>query len=184
MEREPLDIIWRKERRWVASVLLAHMPPGADLEDLLQEVALALVRHTDEVRSRDNFRPWLRTVTLNIARGAHRQEQSSLRRKERSLDPEAREVADQRPLREQEAKKARQATANTLKKIEELPPKHREILLLRCVNGLSQKRIAKILGLPETTVESRLARARRKLRATLSTVQAVPVHDEGQPHDQ
>ena len=40
----------------------------------------------------------------------------------------------------------------------------REPLLLRCVRGLSYQQISTILELPVTTIETRLARARRMLR--------------------
>ena len=45
-----------------------------------------------------------------------------------------------------------------------LPPEYREPLLLRCVRALSYQQISAILDLPVTTVETRLARARRMLR--------------------
>ncbi len=45
-----------------------------------------------------------------------------------------------------------------------LPPEYREPLLLRCVQSLTYQQIGEILDLPVTTVETRLARARRMLR--------------------
>jgi RNA polymerase sigma-70 factor (ECF subfamily) len=45
-----------------------------------------------------------------------------------------------------------------------LPPEYREPLLLRCVRALSYQQISDILELPVTTIETRLARARRMLR--------------------
>ena len=38
-----LDRLWKEHRRWLAVVLLAHMPREGELEDLLQEVALKVV---------------------------------------------------------------------------------------------------------------------------------------------
>ena len=45
-----------------------------------------------------------------------------------------------------------------------LPPEYREPLLLRCVQALTYQQIGAILDMPVTTVETRLARARRMLR--------------------
>jgi len=46
----------------------------------------------------------------------------------------------------------------------ELPDGYREPLLLKCVRGLSYRQIGELLGLPETTVETRIARGRKMLR--------------------
>ena len=46
----------------------------------------------------------------------------------------------------------------------ELPEGYREPLLLRCVRGMSYKAIARLLSLPETTIETRISRGRRMLR--------------------
>ncbi len=47
---------------------------------------------------------------------------------------------------------------------QQLAEGYREPLLLKAVQGLSYREIGRILGLPETTVETRIARARRQLR--------------------
>jgi hypothetical protein len=45
-----------------------------------------------------------------------------------------------------------------------IPEGYREPLLLKCVRGLSYRAISELLGLPETTIETRIARGRRMLR--------------------
>jgi len=48
--------------------------------------------------------------------------------------------------------------------IEQLPAEHREIVVLRDIEGLSYREIASIVGIPIGTVMSRLCRARRLLQ--------------------
>jgi DNA-directed RNA polymerase specialized sigma24 family protein len=45
-----------------------------------------------------------------------------------------------------------------------LPDGYREPLLLRCVQGMGYRQIGEVMGLPETTIETRIARGRRMLR--------------------
>lgn len=52
--------------------------------------------------------------------------------------------------------------------LEELPAEFREVLVLLELEGLSYKEIADVLSIPIGTVMSRLARARRRLRESLS----------------
>ncbi len=163
-----LDAIWRRERRWVAALLLAHMPSGVDLEDLLQEVALALVRHAGTLRDPAKLRPWLRTIALNVARGAGRKERVRRRVHVPLADGAADSAADPAQERAREREAARAAATRAIRLVERLPPEYREPLLLRCVRGLSQRRIAELMSVTETTVETRLARARRRLREALS----------------
>lgn len=54
--------------------------------------------------------------------------------------------------------------------LEKLPPKYREVLILRELEGMSYKEIADITGVPLGTVMSSLSRARDRLRQILTTL--------------
>jgi RNA polymerase sigma-70 factor (ECF subfamily) len=155
--------LWREHRRWVAAILLAHMPREADLEDLLQDVAVTVVTRIGELRDASRLRGWLRTVAVNTARMAGRK--SRVRRAVvRPLSPADDALPDPSAAAPWAGIAARAEAESALALAQSLPEEYREPLLLRCVRGLSQKQIAQTLGLTETTVETRLARARRMLR--------------------
>lgn len=144
-------------------MLLAHRPAGADLDDLLQDVALALTKKVGTLRDRTKLRPWLRSIAVNVAGTARRQGRAR---------GGGTTVVKVIPLEEitspaagpEEQAVSREQSARILALAHELPPEYREPLLLRSLHSLSQKRIAEILQLPETTIETRLTRARRMLR--------------------
>jgi RNA polymerase sigma-70 factor (ECF subfamily) len=58
---------------------------------------------------------------------------------------------------------ARITLQTVAKAIDDLPEEQREVLLLVCVEGLSYRETAEVIGAPIGTVMSRLARARLKL---------------------
>jgi len=181
-ETEALDVLWRFHRKWVASVVLAHGPHGAELEDLLQEVALTLVTKIHTLEEARAFRPWLRTVAVNVARMAARRARGAVEAVDLERSPD---VEDRRVEREQMRREARAEVDRVLKALEELPVLYREALLLKSFAGQSQRAIAECLGVPESTVETRLARARRLLReklanrVTASTSPDVPPEAKG-----
>jgi RNA polymerase sigma-70 factor (ECF subfamily) len=51
--------------------------------------------------------------------------------------------------------------------LDSLSPDHREVIVLRELQGMSYEEIADVLGVPRGTVESRLFRARQVLRERL-----------------
>ncbi len=174
VERERLRKIWDDNRRWVAAIILAYKPRWADLEDLLQEVATSVVAKSADLRDPGAIRPWLRQVAINAARLAGRKGKLRLTR---SLDdsgepgtiapPESGSLAAPAVLgREEETRRITELLSN-------LPDGYREPLLLKAVQGLSYRQIGHILGLPDTTVETRIARARKMLRE-LSMGEALP----------
>jgi len=165
-DRRAVERLWQMHRRWVAAVVLAHKPAEAELEDLLQEVALGLVDHIHELEDPARFRPWLRVLARNTAVSSGRRA-TTRRRFLRALGPA--DISRPDPAAVDEERMAiREATRRTLEATEVLSPDLRECLLLRAVRGMSQKGIAALLDVPETTVETRLARARRRLRAALA----------------
>lgn len=154
-DRDAMRSVWREHRGWVAAILLAHKPREADLEDLLQSVALTVVSRISDVRDAGAFRPWLRTVATNVARAAGRRQTTE--RKARLRLDRADEVSDESEERSSEGRRMLDLTR-------ELPDGYREPLLLRCLKGMSYREISKVLELPESTIETRIARGRRMLR--------------------
>lgn len=151
--------MWQAHRRWVAAILLAHKPREAELDDLLQDVAAIVVAKVGALRDEGALKPWLRTVAISVARTAARR-----RRPEswwRRAIGERREVVEDHGA---ERRGAAEEGRRLMDLAAELPEGYREPLLLKCVRGLSYRQIGELLGLPETTVETRIARGRRMLR--------------------
>ncbi|MBK6938631.1 MAG: RNA polymerase sigma factor [Planctomycetes bacterium] len=171
-DRFALEILWRDHRRWLSAVLLSHMPNGADLEDLLQETAMNVCRKIRDLRDPERLRPWLRTIAINTAISAGRS--ATLRRKVRTMDDTELDPADPSIDHDEDHATARDTLERVLAAAQRLHPDYREPLILKSVRGLSQRAIAEALDLPETTIETRLARARRMLRQLLEE-KGVPV---------
>jgi len=164
-----LSELWQQHRRWVAAIVLAHMPRsgGVELDDLLQEVAATVVGKVSGLRDEAAFKPWLRAVAMSIARTSGRK--TKVRKagwlklvgfagESASADAEA----DTGPG---SARAELLAQGRKLMDLAaDLPDGYREPLLLKCVQGMSYKEIGRVMGLPDTTIETRIARARRMLR--------------------
>lgn len=169
-DRTALDLLWRSSRRWVAAILLARSTRQEELEDLLQDVATSFVRGIRSLGAAKAFPAWLGTIARNVAH-------DSLRRKRRRAVPASLDGVDVvDPTSTERPEQVRAAEAMEL--IERLAPEYRDPLLLRCVRGLSQREIAGILDLPETTIETRLARGRRLLRDAFCAGSSLPERTE------
>lgn len=154
--------VWREHRGWVAALLHAHKPRGVEADDLMQEVAMTLVRHINTIDSPEKIGPWLRTVALNTARDAGRRQ--SVHQRTFSESPPS-DAADARGGHADGD--ARERGRAALRIAESLPPDYRDPLLLS-LRGLSYKQISAVLELPVTTIETRLFRARRMVREELA----------------
>jgi RNA polymerase sigma-70 factor (ECF subfamily) len=159
---DSLQAVWHAHRRWVAAVILAHKPREAEVEDLLQDVAMQLVRNADLLRDPTAVKPWLRTVAANVARTAGRR-QSVRRRVFASTEADA----DSTPAPSEDTSGGREEGRRALEAARALPEEYREPLLLRAVRGMSYRQIADVLGLPVTTIETRLVRARKMVREAM-----------------
>ena len=180
-DQNALQELWQTHRRWVAAIILAHRPRSIELEDLLQEVVVRLISKVHTLREARAFRPWLRQIALNVCRGAGRSVRPTLRFASQLRHDDA---ADDRPrtgdggrISEPEGETIdpaeyvglQEAARRLLEQAMTLPMTYREPLILRCVRCLSYQQISELLDLPLTTIETRLARARRMLRDELST---------------
>ncbi len=159
LSRDELLGLWSTHRRWVAAIVLAYKPWWTDADDVLQEVALAVVRKGHTVRDAQAFKGWLRTVAINAARLAARTSDPPVAAPDGAN--RARPAAVSSPadcvIEDDAGRRITRLAA-------QLPDGYREPLLLKAVDNLSYRQIGKLMGLPETTIETRIARARKMLR--------------------
>ena len=168
--------LWRRHRRWVAAVLLAYKPRHEDLDDLLQEVAMTVVKNLQTVRDARFVRAWLRTVAMNAARSAGRAKRPAV-----GFEDDG--GLDQGQFRIHRNGHANDEVQRMLNLVRELPEQYREPLMLRAVRGLSSRQVGEILDLPVATVDTRVCRARRMLR-DLVDYQAAAADDQAHPEIQ
>ena len=139
-----------------------------DAYEVAQEAFLSAWKGMRFFRGDSSFSTWLYRLTSNAAIDFLRRQRRQGGSDGVSLDDENTflEVADPAPSPHQQAERLelRDALARGLGA---LSPEHRQVLLLRELQGLTYEEIAAALELDLGTVKSRIARARDKLRKYL-----------------
>jgi RNA polymerase sigma-70 factor (ECF subfamily) len=143
---------------------------GRDPEDLVQETYLHALEAQRSYRRGSNARAWLYRILHNVAMTEHR-------KRARDQRLEAKVLAE--PVPEQPSERPR-LDADVLAALDSLSPPDRRVVELADLEGLRYRDLARILECPLGTVMSRLHRARRRLRARLTTsTEAVPTDRPG-----
>jgi len=135
----------------------------ADAQDVVQESFLRALRFFSGFRGSD-ARAWLLTIVRNTCYTWLKRTKSREVFSDFSEAMYARESDEPDPETVQLIKAQTQLVTEA---IEKLPIEFREILVLRELEELSYKEIAEVTGIPIGTVMSRLARARKRLLASL-----------------
>lgn len=165
-EQEAFEPLVKAHEKGVYNLALRMMSNEPDALDASQEAFFRAYRALDSFRGDSKFSVWLYRLTNNVCldmlRKAGRLRQAPLT----DEDGEALPLPDERfdPAAMLERKELRRAVWENLAK---LSPGFRQILTLRDINGLSYEEIARITGLEQGTVKSRIFRARKKLAACL-----------------
>jgi RNA polymerase sigma-70 factor, ECF subfamily len=168
---------------------MQHVPSRAVAEEVVQDTWLGVINGIDRFEGRSSLRTWIYRILLNNARTRGKRERRTLpfsyfRRRaeeggdEPAVEPErfqgrrdAEAGAWARPPVEWAAPEDRLATAEArqvmLEAIAALPPRQREAITLRDIQGLSAEEARNALGVSETNQRVLLHRARSKVRAAL-----------------
>ncbi len=145
-------------------VAYSVMRNAEDAEDAVQEAFLRVLRHRDTLGEVRDHRVWLIRIVWNIVLDRKR------RAKTRPETDDVAELARVLPasgLNAEERAAAAQHHAGILKLVETLPEKEREVLVLSAFDELSSVEIAGVLGITESSVRSRLFRARNLMAELL-----------------
>lgn len=138
---------------------------ATDAEDVLQETLLAILNHLPEFEGRASLSSW----AFSLTRSACARKRRGLKNRPPVSDEHLGEEADVAPSPEARAADRELASALSTA-LGGLSDDHREVVLLRDVEGLSAPETASALGISVDAVKSRLHRAREALRAALRPV--------------
>lgn len=149
---------------------LGNLLPRRDMaEDVAQEVFLAVWCHRERFDpQRGSFAAWMFTIARHRAYNRCRGEKRPQAEMAMEMTPmEMTPTAQPGPDRELAVKEAYAALDRALAQI---PFDQRSVFVLAEIQGFAMGEIASIEGLPVGTVKSRLARARRKMKARLKKI--------------
>lgn len=148
------------------------VPREDDARDLCQETFLRVLDKAPRFRDGAKFSTWMYQIALNLCRDRARRTRrwGKLLAQPRERDdgslPEAAAPAedDDHPEFALRTRERREAVRRAL---DALPVEQREVVVLKEYEGLKFREIAEVLGVPESTVKSRMYFALDAMRDTL-----------------
>lgn len=163
-DRHALEQVILAHQDQVLRMALALLGDRDDAMDAAQEVLLRLCRYLNRFDDERRLLPWLYRMVVNVCH--------DMRRKKRcgttiSLDADGdcealtNLASSSDPQAEQEHEEARRMIHLAL---ETLTEKERTALVLRDIEGLPTREVARILGVTEGTVRSQISAARLKIK--------------------
>ncbi len=141
----------------------------ATAEDLFQETWIRILERGGQYNGRDNFAAWLmriaRNVTIDYLRRRRPSSLDQLMEKGDDAPSMQFATAESTPLQAALAHEQSEAVAQALAQV---PVLFREVLVLRFEEDMKLEEIGEVVGIPLSTVKSRLYRGVMALRPLLS----------------
>ena len=133
-----------------------------DADDVLQDTLMSVAKHLGDFEGRSSLSSWV----FSIARSACARKRRGLKNRPPVSDEHVAETPDVAPNPEVRAADHELASALSVA-LDGLSDDHREVLLLRDIEGLSAPEAASTLGISVDALKSRLHRAREALRVAM-----------------
>jgi RNA polymerase sigma-70 factor (ECF subfamily) len=160
---DALGELYERYKTLVYRTALAITRDERAAEDILQEAFLRVYTYADGIDETVPLGPWLYRVTVNLSYSWTSRVKRWLHSIQGTLDRLA-SPAQWHPEAVTEEQEWRQILRQA---IDALPSRHRVVIILHYLEGLSLKEIAYVIDVPEGTVKSRLHYAREKLRKAI-----------------
>jgi RNA polymerase sigma-70 factor (ECF subfamily) len=175
-DQRAFKLLVERYQRKIYAVALGMVKDREEALDISQEAFVKVYRYLDHFKGDSSFYTWLYRITANIcidalrkkagARGEHVEldEAVQMDTSEANIGALGSRLGtnpQKSALRKELAQKIQEALAT-------VPDKHRAILLLREVEGMSYEDLSRTLKIPKGTVMSRLFHARVKVQKILS----------------
>jgi RNA polymerase sigma-70 factor (sigma-E family) len=129
--------------------------------DLVQDTLIQTYRHWPRVRKADSPDAYVRRILLNGARGRWRRREIAVPVARFAAEPAVHDTTDELARR-----------AELLQALLTLPLRQRATVVLRYLEGMSERETAELLGCSAGTVKSQSSRALAALRAFLTRTES------------
>jgi RNA polymerase sigma-70 factor (ECF subfamily) len=167
-DTQAFDVLWHKYSPRIYSLVYNMTSNHEDANDLLLEVFAKAFRAISGFKGKSSFYTWIHAIavnmTINFVKKRGRRFQMSLDDFDSNIhnDKEFIELtASNTPIREVDLSELQQRLNEAMMK---LSVEHRAVVTMFDIQGMPHAEIAKVLGVPEATVRSRLFYAHRQLQ--------------------
>ena len=162
------DALWQRYSPRIYSLIYNMTSNHEDANDLLLEVFAKAYRSINGFRGKSSFYTWIHAIavnmTINFLKKRGRRHQMSLDDMDANVqnDKDFLEMtAANTPVREVDLAELQKRLNEAMMK---LSVEHRAVVTMFDIQGMPHAEIARILGVPEATVRSRLFYAHRQLQ--------------------
>ncbi len=162
-DRDAVETLVRRHDRWVRHVVYATLAQPGEVDDVVQHVWTNVWQQIGPLAEPARWRGWLYKMARNAAVDAV-ERLARERQCRNGFQARLRVSKERGPA---EAVIREEQHHRVLDAIRGLPAHYREPFVLRHLEGWSYAQIGEAMDMPIDTVETRLVRARRLLRAAL-----------------
>jgi RNA polymerase sigma-70 factor, ECF subfamily len=173
------EALIRRHDRFLYRVARSVLLDDYEAEDVVQETFIKAFRRLMDFRGEASLSTWLTRIALNEALARKRRRRTTVELE--ALQQPATRIEPSpmiAPAQDPEVTAAQHQMRSLLEgAIDGLPDSLRTVLVMRDVEELSTGETARLLGIGESTVKTRLHRARRRLRQILGDQVAASLND-------
>lgn len=176
-DQRAFKLLVERYQRKVYSIALGMVKDKEEARDVAQEAFVKVYKYLEHFKGDASFYTWLYRITVNICIDVLRRKGSARGDEHVEFDESVRldiseanigALGSKLGTNPQKAALRRELADKITAAIQQIPEAHRQILLLREVEGMSYEDLARTLDIPKGTVMSRLFHARLKMQKILS----------------
>jgi RNA polymerase sigma-70 factor (ECF subfamily) len=163
---QAIEALVHRYQGGVYRLCISILGDPADAEDAVQETFIAAVKALEGFRGQSAFTTWLHAIAVNACRQLLKRQRRH--RKLRDALAARQPILADPPDDPERTLLQRDASERLWQAVSALPEKHRLSVILRYYHDLPIAEIARLLGVREGTVHSRLSHARERLRGLMA----------------
>jgi RNA polymerase sigma factor (sigma-70 family) len=156
--------VFLEHESWLRVVVRSRLEEPDAVEDVMQNIALAIVRQRSMLGEISRIGAWLYQIAVRQVLLYRRTSGRRRKLQDRLVSEASAQSAHDCPLRNLLAAEAQASVQQALEKLSEID---RQVLMLKYTEGWSYRELADHLGVREDTIEYRLLKARKNLRRLL-----------------